>query len=219
VVDYLAQWIQSAEHELAKEDCELECVELFLPGHLIEAVMDKADSWSVLDALGHSVPFKYQNYVIRSLERSLHEPIRVRLKKNWERFESCKANNACTYFHARMQCPQKGELGRLKAPGLNLLDLASDVAERQDILYDVVNAGIPIAFWFGHNNHQTPEQRQTCLTNALANVDVTHFVSLAEVWKDLRSEANVRLLVDHPERLHSLSEAENAPMISETQSL
>ncbi|WP_346294098.1 effector-associated domain EAD1-containing protein [Sphaerothrix gracilis] len=217
----LSQWILSATEKLAAQNCKLDCIELFLPCHHIESLTDVADDWEVHNLQGRSRPFGSRNYIIRSLERAAQEPTQVCLAKNWVQLEQCKNKDVCDHFHLQRDCPKVGDLEGLEASGLNLVaDLSSNKGERQEILFDIINSGVPITFWFGPNNQQTSEKRLKSLKDALKDVDLTNFVGLAQAWRTIRARANVRLLVDCPHRRPSLPDPENREdddsLVSET---
>lgn len=208
----LSEWIYSAKLKLGERGCSQVCIELFLPHQLIEAGMDAADAWQV----------QAENYVFRALERvtgSEQVPIQERvpiqfihscLQANWGELEQRKHQPACNHFHIQDTCPAKGNLKTLTATGLSLTaELTTKPDERQGILLDVVNSGVPIAVWYGPKNQQTPKERLAALSRSLERIRLTDFGQLAQVWRNLRTQDNVRLLVDCPYRLPELPDPKN----------
>jgi hypothetical protein len=223
----LSKWILSAKRKLAKLGCGQICIELLLPHKLIEVGIDRADSWQVQ---GLQPPvlmnFQSENYVIRPLDRvigpdpDLVQFVQNRLADNWEELENCKNQPACEHFYIPDDCPTVSDVNNLEATGLGLTaHLPKKLDERHSLLAAIINSGVPIAFWYGPKNKQSPAERLQTLSSALAEQNVTDFLQLAQVWRNLRSQDNVRLLVDCPYRLHGLSDAENVPMVAETLNL
>ena len=210
VADRLSQWILSAEHALADQCCSRLCIELFVPCHLLETVADEADGWTIHNIQKKSRSFKWRDYVMRSLERVVHSPLQARLTRNWERLEESNRDLTSSktlheHFHVQSNHPNVGELEYLEAPGLSVVaELTSNAEERQELLADVVNSGVPIALWFGSKNQQSLEERRASLERMLQEVDVMDYALLSRSWRKMRSEDNVRLLVDCPHRSPSL---------------
>lgn len=222
---HLSQLILSAQEDLGSWGCSQICVELFLPDKLIESVIDVADTWQIQDLQQkHPLAFQSEDYVVRSLERIVGPRVQFvqqRLADNWCELEQCKNISVSEHFHIQATCPTSGDLSKLEAIGLSLTaEFASELGERQKILSAIINSGIPIAFWFGPENQQAPEERLETLRGALEGKTLTDFGRLARVWRNLRSQDNVRLLVDCPHRLPSLPDLDNRAdedaMVSET---
>lgn len=219
VSNYLSEWIYSAKLKLGERGCSQVYIELFLPHQLIEVGIDAADTWQV----------QAENYVFRAFERvtgSEQEPmqfIRNRLEANWAELERCKHQPACDHFYIQDTCPKIGDFKNLTATGLGLTaKLVSKPDERQEILLDMIHSGVPISVWYGPKNQQTPEERLTALSSALTGIGLTDFGQLAQVWRNWRTQDNVRLLVDCPYRLPTLPDPKNREsedtLLSETRS-
>ncbi len=213
VPHYLSQWIQSSEVALADYRCGKVCIELFLPCHYLEAIPDIADDWKVKRPDNRTRPLeKHRKYVVRSLERAIQPQSQVLLAKNWVQLQRClEAKNAHEQFHLQDCCPDIGDLENLgDSPGLRLIaELPLDEDERQDILSDIIYSAVPIAFWYGKNNRQLPEDRLAALNSLLQTTELTEFAALAQAWQQIRRQFNVRLLCDHPTRLPKLPDLDN----------
>ena len=181
---------------------------MFLPCQYLEEITDLADSWQVENQQGRLRPLgKHRGFVVRALERISDRPTQVVLKKNWQRLEECVQNNdACEKFHLQADCPNIGDLEDVRhVPGLKLVaELPSEESDRQEIFYDIINAAVPIALWFGQDNTQTPDQRIMELDQLLQDRQLTNFADLAQHWKQKRATAHIRLLCDRPDRRPNL---------------
>jgi len=208
VPKHLSNWMRRAEEKLVNYQCGQMMLELFLPCRHIESITDLAETWEVQNPQGDARPFKYRDFVIRSLERVLARSSQITLQANWGLLEACtKAKDAHVKFHPCEDCPDVGELETLRdVPGLKLVaNLPEDVNQRWKILTDIANAAIPIAFWFGLENRQTAAERLTELDTFLRNEPyITNFARLAQRWRTKRAGAHMRLLCDHPERWPSI---------------
>jgi hypothetical protein len=213
VPQYLSTWIRAAEQKLLAYGCGQVSLEFFLPCQYLEEIIDAADDWEIQNKQGRPRKLgKTQNFVVRSLDRAVDPTTQEILKLNWQLLEDClRAKQVCEKFHPQLDCPEIGDLeGLRQVPGLKLIaELPLSDTDRQEIYYDIINAAVPIAFWFGHNNTQTCDERLAELDALLKDCPLTDFAKLAHHWKAKRSQSHLRLLCDRPDRLPRLPDLEN----------
>lgn len=213
VPQYLSTWIQAAEQKLVAYGCGRVSLEFFLPCQYLEEIIDAADEWEIQNQQGRPRPLgKSRGFVVRSLDRIRDLPNQTILKANWQLLEAClRDQQVCEQFHPQLDCPEIGDLEGLgQVPGLKLIaELPLSDTDRQEIYYDIINAAVPIAFWFGQNNTQTCDERLAELDALLKDCPLTDFAKLAHYWKAKRSQSHLRLLCDRPDRLPRLPDLEN----------
>ena len=213
VPQYLSTWIQAAEHKLVAYGCGRVSLEFFLPCQYLEEIIDAADDWEIQNKQGRLRKLGMTKaFVVRSLDRVADLATQEILKANWQLLEDClRDKQVCEKFHPQLDCPKIGALeGLSQVPGLKLIaELPLSDNDRQEIYYDIINAALPIAFWFGHNNTQTCDERLAELDDLLKDCHLTDFADLAHYWKAKRSQSHLRLLCDRPDRLPRLPDLEN----------
>ncbi len=213
VSQYLSSWIRAAEQKLVAYGCGRVSLEFFLPCQYLEEIIDTADDWEIQNQQGRLRPLgKSRGFVVRSLDRIKDLPNQTILKANWQLLEAClRDQQVCEKFYPQLDCPEIGDLEGLgQVPGLKLIaELPLSDTDRLDIYYDIINAAVPIAFWFGHNNTQTCDERLAELDALLKDCPLTDFAKLAHHWKAKRSQSHLRLLCDRPDRLPRLPDLEN----------
>ncbi len=222
VADWISKWILQAEEVLEANTCDDEEVtlEVFLPCQHLEE--DIATTWSVKDKRGGEIALgTYRRLLVRSSDRIRDRQIQKALKRLWAELEACiKANNACDKFHLQEDCPQqKGTLCALlkdeEAPGLKFVaQFPTDLDQRTNLLYEIIDAGIPIALW---SSEEAAPNANNLITefDALLNSchHLTNFAELARQWRlrrlNFASTKYIRLLCDRPDRLPSLPDLQN----------
>lgn len=213
VPQYLSTWIQAAEQKLVAYGCGRVSLEFFLPCQYLEEIIDAADDWEIQNKQGRLRKLGMTKaFVVRSLDRLADLATQEILKANWQLLEDClRDKQVCEKFHPQLDCPKIGALEGLgQVPGLKLIaELPLSDNDRQEIYYDIINAALPIAFWFGHNNTQTCDERLAELDDLLKDCHLTDFADLAHYWKAKRSQSHLRLLCDRPDRLPRLPDLEN----------
>ncbi len=150
VPDYLTQWIRQAEAILAESIDDYEVIlELFLPCALMNA--DVVNQWMVKDKRGRRIPLvKHRIVVIRSGDRLQDQTVKRALQRKWHLLQACvAAGNACDKFHLQETSLTTGDLLVLlkDSPGLKLAAPLPPGDDRQDLLWDVIDAAVPIALW------------------------------------------------------------------------
>lgn len=218
VVDQISQWISLAEETPEVFQCEEGEVtlELFLPCKQLDE--DVATHWNLKDKRGAEVALgTYRRFLVRSSERIRDRKIQRALKQKWEQLETCvKERRACNNFYLQEDCPEeKGALcAFLKdadATGLKLVaKLPTDPNKRADLLYDIIDAAIPIALWPSAVAEVEVNSLSAEFDALLAQAHLTNFTDLAKQWRRRRMNTkfplakHIRLLCDRPDRLPKL---------------
>jgi hypothetical protein len=218
VVDQIAQWISQAEETEEVLQCEggEVTLELFLPcKHLDE---DVAANWKLKDKRGAEVALgTHRRFLMRSTERIRDRQIQKVLQQKWERLETrVKEGHVCNDFHIQEDCPEeKGVLSALLkddgTTGLKLVaKLPTDPNKRKDLLYDIIDAAIPIALWSSAIAEVEASPLSAEFDALLAQAHLTNFADLAKQWRRRRMDKqfpfakHIRLLCDRPDRLPNL---------------
>jgi hypothetical protein len=212
VADLISQWIKQAEETVEIRQCEEEEVtlELFLPCKYME---EDVAMWSVKNKRGDEVLLgTYRRFLVRSLERIQDRKIQKVLAQRWQRLEECvESGNGCSQFHLQEVCPeQQGALAAVltdvKATGLELIaNLPSDSGKRRGLLYEIIDAAIPIALWSSEISEGDADILKTEFNTLLRECNLTNFADLARQWRMRRAKSAlaraIRLLCDRPDRL------------------
>jgi hypothetical protein len=216
VAEHLSKLIRKAEEALIPYECDKVTLELFLPCiHLEEDVAD----WQVRNEQNRPRRLgKHRRFLVRSLDRAEKPKMQRTLERKWQLLKNCvEAKTVCEQFHLQEDCPDLGDLEALldEKPGLRLLaELPDDREQRLDILYDIINSGVPIALWSSKFDSCTATELKTQFNNLLEESELTNFANLAQKWRMKRTEVenvaikNIRLLCDCPERWPSLPDPE-----------
>jgi hypothetical protein len=208
VADHLSGLIRKAEVALIPYECSEIVIELFLPcKHLEENVA----AWQVkneqdrLRDLG-----RYRRFLVRSFERATNPSKRLAVRQKWQLLESSVATKSlCSQIHAQRSCPKPGDLEALLSdkPGLRLLAaLPDDLAQRTDILYDIINSAVPIALWCSQLDGCSVTDLEAQFNQFLGSSQLTDFFQLAQQWRIRQIESEnqvikpIRLLCDCPDR-------------------
>jgi glycerophosphoryl diester phosphodiesterase len=220
VADHLSRWIRQAEETDEISQCQEEdvVVEVFLPcKHLAE---DVVMTWNVMDQRDRAVRLgTHRRLLVRSSERIRCRKTQKVLTQKWQQLETCVTEGTvCRQFHLQEVCPE--EVGTLcallkdgKAPGLKFVaQLPTDLRKRMDVLYDMIDAAIPIALWSSAMEEANPDILKTEFDELLRRANLTDFADLARHWRDQcnpsrnpsASARQIRLLCDRPDRLPNL---------------
>ena len=212
----LSQWIRMAEEVIAADELEDEQVtlELFLPCCYLEEEIEK--TWRIRDKRGREIDFgQHRRFLVRSFDRIRDRQVQRSLKTIWLRLETCvNEQNACSQFHTQDACPEK--LGTLRsilndkqATGLKFVAaFPKDSKQREDLLYDIIDAAIPIALWSSEQMDADSNMIEAEFDLLLSQSQVTNFASLARQWRMKRTNSrlstSMRLLCDRPDRVPKL---------------
>lgn len=204
---YLSEVIKQADKAVAAYGCEKVTLEIFLPRrHLEEPVAD----WEISLDGGSSRPLdKYRPFVIRSYERAKNQTSRNCIQGKWKQLKLTQAHELCQQFHSPTTCPKIGDLEVLLARALGLKlshDLPTSPNERSELLRDIIDAAVPIAFWATGASGYSPAQREIEFDKLLTAEALVDFAALASAWRSLRTQAgndewkHLKLLCDCPDR-------------------
>ena len=215
VPDYLSDWIYRAEKALdGQQDNEEILLELFLPCALLEE--DVATTWEVKDKRGKPISLgMHRMFVVRSFDRLRDDAAQKALERKWQMLKECvSAGNACDKFHLQEQYLEtKGALLVLlkNVPGLKLVaKLPADREKRQDLLYEIIDAAVPIALWSPSVDNAMLAELKVQMNSLSKESHLTNFADLARRWQvklaqpETQSVKHIRLLCDCPERVPSL---------------
>ncbi|MBD2465772.1 hypothetical protein H6G89_32810 [Oscillatoria sp. FACHB-1407] len=216
VADQISEWIRQAEDALDPDACDDEEVtlEVFLPCQHLEE--DIATTWKIKDKRGDEIALgKHRRFLVRSSDRIRDRQVQIALKRRWLELEACvNANNACDKFHLQENCPQeKGDLRALikdkGALGLKFVaQLPTDPGKRLNLLYEIIDAAIPIALWSSDMTETDAIALKTEFDHLLTQSRLNNFADLARQWRMRRNEStsakHIRLLCDRPDRLPKL---------------
>ncbi|MFQ4134752.1 hypothetical protein PGN35_000360 [Nodosilinea sp. PGN35] len=212
----ISGWIHQAEAALEAEACDdgEVTLEVFLPCQYLDE--DIAANWQMQDKRGGEVTLgNYRRFLVRSLERVRDRSIQRALARRWQLLDSCQDIRAlCHQFHRQAQCPsEKGSLQAmlkdLDALGLKFVaQLPTDATRRLDLLYEIIDAAVPIALWASAPASDDAATLEAEFDALLGACQWTNFADLARGWRlhRLRSPAAtpIRLLCDRPDRLPHL---------------
>lgn len=213
VTEYLTQWIRQAEAVLAEsiEDNEI-ILELFLPCALMNA--DVVSQWMIQDKRGRRIPLvKHRIVVIRSGDRLQDQTVKRALQRKWQLLQTCvAAGNACDKFHLQETALTTGDLLVLlkDAPGLKLAAPLPPGDDRQDLLWDVIDAAVPIALWAPAADATMLADLKTQMQCLIQESCLTNFADLVQRWRVKLTQAEtdaahqIRILCDRPDRVPQL---------------
>ncbi len=210
VAEYLSDLIPKAEAALIPYSSGKIILEIFLPCQHLEANI--AEEWKVKNeqqrprSLG-----TYRRFMVRSLERAMNPTTQAILRRNWHCLETYVENPIAAEksFHTQQVCPQIGalEVQLVDKSGLKLVaPLPTAEEDREEILYDIINAAVPIALWSAEACPCTAEERLAEINALLQSTHLTNFAELAQDWSQRRLESDtlairhLRLLCDCPDR-------------------
>jgi hypothetical protein len=218
VPGYLSSWVKRAKETLSgRYDHQDMLLELFLPHAFLEE--DLATTWEIKDKRDRLLPLGLQQiFMVRSFERIRDKDARKLLEKKWKLLKQCVSEgNACDKFLLQKSCLKKGALQVLlkNKPGLKLVaQLPLERGDRQDLLYDMIDAAVPVAFW-------SPSIDETRLAELEAQINLlsreshlTDFTDLASRWQvklaeaEIESVKHIRLLCDCPDRFPNLPDSD-----------
>ena len=212
----ISRWIHQAEAALEAEACDdgEVILEVFLPCQYLDE--DIATIWQMQDKRGREVALgNHRRFLVRSLERVRDRGIQRALARRWQRLDACPDLQALgLQFHRQAHCPsEKGSLQAmlkdLDALGLKFVaQLPTDAARRSDLLYEIIDAAVPIALWVSAPASNDATILEAEFDALLAACQWTNFADLARSWRlhRLRSPAAqpIKLLCDRPDRLPQL---------------
>lgn len=220
VANHISEWIRLAEVALETDACDdgEVTLEVFLPCQYLDE--DIAAAWRVTDKRGDEIPLgTYRRVLTRSSDRIRDRQIQKALQRRWAVLEACVERKIAHHkFHLQEDCPQaKGVLcAQLKdreALGLKFVaQLPADPGKRIDLLYDIIDAAIPIALWSSGSTKHRVEFDAASLNAEfdalLSACHLTNFADLAKQWRWRRmtsaSAKPIRLLCDRPDRQPNL---------------
>ena len=214
VADQLSLWIRQAEDVLIDATCDDSEVtlEIFLPCQYLEE--DIATTWLLRDKRNNEIEFGiHRRFVVRSSDRIRDRQVQKALRQSWKQLEACvEPGSANSKFHRQLDC--LGKEGMLLdfikdqgSTGLKLLaSLPTDRDRRKNLLYEVIDAPIPIALWTSDDDVDVPVLEEQF--DHLLNGSLTNFDELARRWRSGRNSSSVskhiRILCDRPDRLPRL---------------
>jgi vWA-MoxR associated protein C-terminal domain/Effector-associated domain 1 len=214
IPNYLPLWIKQAEETLMGK-CEYQgmLLELFLPCAFLEE--DLATTWEIKDKRDRLISLGLQQtFMVRSFDRIRDKGVRRELEQKWKLLKQCVSEgNACDKFLLQKSCLKQGALQVLlkNKPGLKLVtQLPSERSDRQDLLYDVIDAAVPVAFWSPSIDEASLAELETQIHELSRASHLTDFASLASNWQTKLAESaiesvkHIRLLCDSPDRFPNL---------------
>ncbi len=215
-VDRISGWIHQAEAALeadASDDGEV-TLEIFLPCNYLD--QDIATGWLAKDKRGKEVALgTHRRFLVRSLERIRDRQIQQTLARRWQQLEAC-ADTQAIYNQLCRQETYSEERGALQALlkdldalGLKFLgQLPSDPVKRADLLYEIIDAAIPIALWSSDVASGDINTLEAEFDALLTTCRLTNFADMARCWRLQRMQSPtakpIRLLCDRPDRLPQL---------------
>ena len=212
----LSKWIQMAEKTIAAEGVDEAEVtlEVFLPCRYLEEEIET--TWRICDRRGSEFEFGvHRRFVVRSFDRIDHQPTQQSLKNTWSQLQICvKDDDACRQFHTQAKCPEKpgtlrAVLNDKQATGLKFVAaFPQDSSQRKGLLYEIIDAGIPIALWSSEQMDADSNMIEAEFNDFLSKSQVTNFADLARQWREKRRNSrlstSMRLLCDRPDRVPKL---------------
>lgn len=215
---YLSDWIYQAEKALdGKQNSEEILLELFLPCAMLEADLAM---WDVRDKRGRPISLgMHRMFIVRSFDRIRDKDLQPVLARKWELLQkSVRDGTACDQFHLQDKYPEKkGALSVLlkRVPGLKLVaELPLEPEKRKDLLYEIIDAAVPITLWTPNANEAILAELKTQMYNLSRESQLTNFADLAYKWREklaqpeTESIKHIRLLCDCPDRLPKLPDPE-----------
>ena len=206
----LSRLLHRAEDKLAPY-CGQVTLELFLKWPQIE---EDTANWDAEDRDQNAFKFKYQRYLIRSLDRFVSfrekQALMSRLEQKWKALEESVTNQSpYEKFHVQDACPEPGQLLALlsNSTGLTLAaKLPEDKNHRKAVFSNIINSAVPIAVW-AENTACPPQTIRETIEAVFAGSCFTRFDSVADYWMQSRGKLNndevacgLRALFDCPTR-------------------
>lgn len=215
-VDHISAWIHQAEAALEADTCDdgEVTLEVFLPCSYLE--QDIATDWRVKDRRGSDIALgTHRRFLVRSLERIRDRQIQQTLTRRWQQLEACvDAQTICNQLHRQeTYSEERGALRALlqdlDALGLKFVgQLPSDPVKRADLLYEIIDAAIPIALWSSDVASGDINTLEAEFDALLTDCRLTNFADMARRWRLRRTQSPatkpIRLLCDRPDRLPQL---------------
>ena len=207
---FLSRLLHRAEDKLAPY-CGQVTLELFLKWPQIE---EDTANWDAEDRDQNAFKFKYQRYLIRSLDRFVSfrekQALMSRLEQKWKALEESVTNQSpYEKFHVQDACPEPGQLLALlsNSTGLTLAaKLPEDKNHRKAVFSNIINSAVPIAVW-AENTACPPQTIRETIEAVFAGSCFTRFDSVADYWMQSRGKLNndevacgLRALFDCPTR-------------------
>ncbi|MFK8184519.1 MAG: effector-associated domain EAD1-containing protein [Phormidesmis sp.] len=207
----LSKLLHKAEDKLLPY-CERVTLELFLRWPQIE---EDAANWDGEDRDQNDFKFKYQRYLIRSLDRFLkakrNKALMPMLERNWQALEA-SVSRQLPYekFHHHKTCPESGQLKALlsQKTGLTLAALLpEDEKARKAVFNNIIESAVPVAIWTANASCSSQQMLEKLEKGVLVGACLTNFDSVAECWMQSRAQqlddelvGGLRVLFDCPTR-------------------
>lgn len=221
----LPQWIKEAEHQLFKENYNLEdgevVLELFLPSSYLGRDMD---NWKIKDDDDDLISLmSHRRFVLRSWDRIHDRTIQHGLKKRWHVLQNSDRETICQLFHLQEQPPNNELIPLLKDQddriGLKLVSpLPSGSSERNKIFKIFKKVPIPLILWSCNPDISGKDVLEPAFNEILETSRLEHFAHLARQWRHRRNQSSIakpiRLLCDCPDRVPT-----NVPKDEDTDAL
>ncbi|NJM48277.1 MAG: hypothetical protein HC860_20630 [Alkalinema sp. RU_4_3] len=215
VAEHISKWIHGAEKLLVaeKRDDVQVTLEIFLPCRYLGE--DISTTWIVRNRRGEEVELgRHRWFLVRSTDRIRDPQAQVILRNKWHQLEACTdAGDPCRKFHQQDTCPEtkRGTLKislKEKVTGLKFLaQLPVDRDQQEILLYDIIDAAIPIALWTSETDQVDLGILATEFDRILAG-SITNFAELASRWQSRRTASDVskqiKILCDRPDRIPRL---------------
>jgi len=211
VPTYLSDWIYQAEKTLdRKQDNEEILIELFLPCALLE---EDLATWHVKDKRDNPISLgMHRMFVVRSFDRIGDNDAQQKLERKWQILKECvKAGTACDRLHLQKKYLEtKGALKVLLGQKLGLklvAELPSEHEKRKDLLYEIIDAAVPIALWSPSGDKAIFAELETQMNHLSKESRLTNFADLAGKWRERLANPetevvkHIRLFCDCPDRL------------------
>ncbi len=212
IPEYLLDWVKTVEQDLLSySNIEPVTLEVFLQHSRFDENI--AEEWKVSQPKrNRSIPLKnVRSFIVRSLDRVIDITLKIPLEKNWKILESSVHNSEVKgSFCQPKTCPSDGNLQSLliDKSGLKLITpLPDDKEKREDLFWDIIDAGVPIVLWSDHLDC-TPNERSTEFDKILNNSNLTDFADFAKKIRQARTESEIlrslKMLCDCPHRLPTI---------------
>lgn len=209
---YLPDWVNMVEQSLLSySDIELLTLEVFLQYCRFDENI--AEEWKISKPKRNNpIPLRNaRSFIVRSLDRVIDRTLKISLEKKWKILEDCvQKNDVLKSFCQPKTCPSDGDLQSLliDKPGLKLVTpLPENDKEREDLFWDIIDAGVPIALWSDHLDCTSDETSKE-FDKILNNSNLTDFADLAKKIQQARAESEIlrslKMLCDCPHRLPTI---------------
>lgn len=100
-------------------------------------------------------------------------------------------------------------------PGLKLVaKLPPEREKRKDLLYEIIDAAVPIALWSSSSDEAIFDELKTQMHNLSRESHLIEFADLASRWREKLAQSqtaavkHIRLLCDCPDRIPNLPDPE-----------